>query len=168
MVNNFKEKFSKWKVQHVNPSGENLAVFRKYGHKVCAWVSEHHKVLKAVFYLQIEEAEDKDKALQEMKAKLGQDRLSQKNMRLYIEAYNNRKDITPQLAKNLQCDALLIVGSKTSHVAAAEHMHQHMDKVGLKDKRIQGDHEDLQVLLQSREIWHSNQLKMQDVPLLCK
>ncbi len=50
-------------------------------------------------------------------------------MKLYMEAYANRKDITPQLSKQLTCDALLIVGAKTSHVAAAEHMHSHMDKV---------------------------------------
>ena len=34
MVHNFKEKFSQWKVAHVNPTAENLALFRKFGHKV--------------------------------------------------------------------------------------------------------------------------------------
>ena len=29
---------------------------------------------------------------------------------------------------NMKCDALLVVGSKTSHIAAAEHMHTCMDK----------------------------------------
>ena len=28
----------------------------------------------------------------------------------------------------MKCDALLVVGSKTSHIAAAEHMHTCMDK----------------------------------------
>ena len=32
------------------------------------------------------------------------------NMKLYMEAYANRKDITPQLNKQLKCDALLLVG----------------------------------------------------------
>ena len=35
MVKNFKDKLAKWKVNKaVNPTGENLAVFRRYGHKV--------------------------------------------------------------------------------------------------------------------------------------
>ena len=34
MVSNFKEKFSHWKVSHVTPTAENLALFRKFGHKV--------------------------------------------------------------------------------------------------------------------------------------
>jgi len=49
-------------------------------------------------------------------------------MNRFIEAYANRKDITAQLKEHLKCDALLISGSKTSHIAAAEHMHAHMDK----------------------------------------
>ena len=104
MVQNFKGKFAK-----ITPSGENLAVFRKFGHK-------------------LEDAEDQDKALEEFKAQLGRE-LNKKNMKLYVEAYANRKDITTQLCTGLRCDALLVVGSKTSHVAAAEHMHSSMDKV---------------------------------------
>lgn len=121
MVNNFKDKLTKWKVSNINPSGENLALFRKFGHK-------------------LEEAEDKDRALEELRAQFGQNnqQLNRKNMRLYIDAYANRKDITPQLAKTLKCDALLIVGSKTSHVAAAEHMHQHMDKTKSSCLKIDG------------------------------
>ena len=34
MVANFKDKMSKWKVNKVDESGENLAIFRKFGHKV--------------------------------------------------------------------------------------------------------------------------------------
>ncbi len=48
MVSNFKDKFSGWKAQHVAPTAENLTLFRRFGHK-------------------LEEAEDKDKALQELK-----------------------------------------------------------------------------------------------------
>ena len=42
----------------------------------------------------------------------------------------NRVDITGKLASELRCDALLVVGSKSSQCAAAEYMHSHMDKVG--------------------------------------
>lgn len=34
MMDNFKDRFSKWKLQNINPSGEHMAAFRKYGHKV--------------------------------------------------------------------------------------------------------------------------------------
>ena len=34
MMDTFKDKLGKWKVSSVTPSGENLAVFRKFGHKV--------------------------------------------------------------------------------------------------------------------------------------
>ena len=78
---------------------------------------------------QLEEAEDKDQALEELKARMLATQINKKNMRLYIDAFANRKDITPQLMKGLKCDALLITGGKTSHIAAAEHMHQNMDKV---------------------------------------
>ena len=48
---------------------------------------------------------------------------------MYVDAYANRKDIPSQLSTGLKCDALLVVGSKTSHVAAAEHMYQNLNKV---------------------------------------
>lgn len=34
IVNNFKDRVSKWKVKNINPSGENLVMFRRFGHKV--------------------------------------------------------------------------------------------------------------------------------------
>lgn len=108
MMDTFKDKLGKWKVSSVSPSGENLAVFRKFGHK-------------------LENATDKDQALEEFKKQLGR-AVNKKNMAKYVEAYSNRKDITPLLCKGLKCDALLLVGSKTSNVAAAEHMHANMDK----------------------------------------
>ena len=81
-----------------------------------------------LFFPQLENAADKDQALEEFKKQLGR-AVNKKNMAKYVEAYANRKDITPLLAKNLKCDALLLVGSKTANVAASEHMHANMDKV---------------------------------------
>lgn len=46
-----------------------------------------------------------------------------------MDAFHARSDITHQLKTKLQCDALVVVGTKASHVHAAEYMHSHMDKV---------------------------------------
>ena len=55
--------------------------------------------------------------------------MNKKNLKLFIESYMNRMDITGKLASDLTCDALLVVGSKSSQSSAAEYMHSHMDKV---------------------------------------
>ncbi len=108
MAKNFMDRVSKWKVAHLTPSGENLALFRKFGHK-------------------LEEAEDKASALEELRKQFGM-QLNKKNVQMFCDAFANRTDITPMLSKNLKCDALLIVGAKSSQVVASEHMHQYMDK----------------------------------------
>lgn len=124
MVRNFKDKFSKWKLSgkktnvEEDVSGEDLAVFRKFGHK-------------------LEDAEDKDKALEEFRKTIGGS-INKKNMKMYVDAYANRKDITSQLSTGLKCDALLVVGSKTSHVAAAEHMYQNLNKTKSSLLKIDG------------------------------
>lgn len=55
--------------------------------------------------------------------------INKKNLKQYIDAYMNRVDISGKLAAELRCDALLVVGTKSSQCAAAEYMHSHMDKV---------------------------------------
>ena len=34
MMENLKDRFSKWKISHINPTAEQMIVFRKHGHKV--------------------------------------------------------------------------------------------------------------------------------------
>ena len=34
MMENLKDRFSKWKISNINPTGEHMIAFRKYGHKV--------------------------------------------------------------------------------------------------------------------------------------
>lgn len=107
MMNNFKDKMNKWKVAHT-PSSVDMALFRKFGHK-------------------IEEAEDKESALEQLRKQFGY-QLNKKNVRLYCDAFANRTDITTQLKSGLKCDALIIVGAKSSQVGPSENMHQFMDK----------------------------------------
>ena len=81
------------------------------------------------FFFKMEDKEDKAKAFEEFKAELSKTSINKKNLQVYIDAYMNRVDITGKLASDLRCDALLVVGSKSSQCAAAEYMHSHMDKV---------------------------------------
>ena len=34
MMENLKDRFKKWKIGHVNPTGEHVIAFRRFGHKV--------------------------------------------------------------------------------------------------------------------------------------
>ena len=77
----------------------------------------------------MEDKEDKAQALEEFKAELSKHSVNKKNMQRYIDSYMGRVDITGKLASELRCDALLVVGSKSSQCGAAEYMHTHMDKV---------------------------------------
>ena len=78
--------------------------------------------------LQLEGKEDKESALEEYKRDM-RSKINSKNLSLYMDSFHNRSDITTQLKDGLKCDALVVVGNKTSHVHAAEYMHSHMDKV---------------------------------------
>ncbi len=110
MMENLKDRFAKWKINHIQPSGEHMVTFRRFGHK-------------------LEDHEDKAQALEEFKKALGKQTVNKKNLQAYLDSYMNRVDITGKLRENLRCDALLVVGSKSSQCAAAEYMHSHMDKV---------------------------------------
>ena len=52
-----------------------------------------------------------------------------KNMSKFAHQFQKRTDILPHLKEGLKCDALLVVGTKSSNLHAAEYMHSHMDKV---------------------------------------
>ena len=50
-------------------------------------------------------------------------------MSKFAHQFQKRTDIVPHLKEGLKCDALLVVGTKSSHLHAAEYMHSQMDKV---------------------------------------
>lgn len=105
IVDGFKDKFQKFKISQ---SGDNIVAFRKFGHK-------------------LEGREDKEKALEEYKTKM-RAKINAKNLKMYTDAFMARSDIAHQLKEQLKCDALVVVGTKSSHVHAAEYMHSQMDK----------------------------------------
>jgi len=97
-----------------------MIAFRKYGHK-------------------LEDIDDKEKALMEYtKGHMRKATINKKNLKQYIDAYMNRVDISGKLAAELRCDALLVVGTKSSQCAAAEYMHSHMDKTRTSLLKVDG------------------------------
>merc|ERR1712223_421108 len=82
--------------------------------------------------------EDKAQALEDFKAELRKHSINKKNMQKYIDSYMLRVDITGKLASELRCDALLVVGSKSSQCGAAEYMHTHMDKTRTSLLKVDG------------------------------
>ena len=82
-------------------------------------------------FFQLEDTEDKEKALEKFKDEMKKGSINKKNLNKYIESFMNRVDISGKLKDELKCDALLVVGSKSSQCAAAEYMHSHMDKVSV-------------------------------------
>lgn len=116
IMESFKDKFNKWKISN---TGENVIAFRKFGHKLD------------------DTAEDKEHALQEFKSKIGLN-VNRKNLNLFMDAYLNRKDIIARLEKELTCDTLVVVGSKSAHVSAAETMFSRMDKTRSSLLKVDG------------------------------
>jgi hypothetical protein len=108
MMESFKDRFSKWQIKHINASAENIVAFRKFGHK-------------------LEDKEDKEQALEEYKEKM-KHKVNSKNMTKFTNAFMKRTDIVPNLKEGLKCDALVVVGTKSSNIHAAEYMHSQMDK----------------------------------------
>ena len=51
-----------------------------------------------------------------------------RNLRLYVESFRNRTDISAQLMDKLKCDTLLVVGDQSSFLHTTETMYQHADK----------------------------------------
>ena len=60
-------------------------------------------------------------------------KVNAKNMKKFIHAFHKRTDIVPNLKEGLKCDALVVVGTKSSNMHAAEYMHSSMDKVRIKN-----------------------------------
>jgi pimeloyl-ACP methyl ester carboxylesterase len=120
MMDNLKDRFQKWKITHVNDlTGEQMVAFRKFGHK-------------------LEDKEDKAKALEEFKSELSKRSINKRNLQRYIDSYMARVDISGKLAAEFKCDALLVVGSKSSQIGAAEYMHSHMDKTRTSLLKVDG------------------------------
>lgn len=110
----FKDKFMNWKLGHVghNPTTEQYLVFHKFGHQL----ENDDQVMK-----------DREKTIQDYQAKL-KSAINAKNLKLYVDAFLNRKDVTGLLEKNLKIDTLLLAGTKGSYGTSVAQLHTLMDK----------------------------------------
>jgi hypothetical protein len=78
--------------------------------------------------------------LEDFKDGMKKTTINKKNLKFYIDAFMNRVDISGKLKADMRCDALLVVGAKSSQVGSAEYMHSQMDKVsGYKSSTNNGD-----------------------------
>jgi pimeloyl-ACP methyl ester carboxylesterase len=113
----FKDKFQTWKLGHVghNPSTEQYLVFHKFGHNIEEQLKDD-ELLK-----------DREKTIQDYQAKL-RSAINAKNLKLYVDAFLNRKDITGLLEKNLKIDTLLLAGTKGSYTSTVQGILALMDK----------------------------------------
>lgn len=105
----FNDKIINWKLQTVgmNPTAEQYLVFHKFG-------------------AQIEKAEDKDKVINLYIKKL-KSRINPRNLRLFVDSFLNRSDLSGVLRDKMKVDTLLVTGAKASHVHTVHTMHTHMD-----------------------------------------
>ncbi|XP_046658900.1 uncharacterized protein ZK1073.1 isoform X2 [Homalodisca vitripennis] len=104
---NFKAKFVNWKGKgSVSQSAEDYLVFHKFGH------------------LMNENSPDKDKVMSDFLHKL-RGTINHSNVRLYVNAFLNRKDLP---LKQYKSDILLITGVLSSYANVVEKLFQDLDK----------------------------------------
>uniref|UniRef100_A0A1B6L4H9 AB hydrolase-1 domain-containing protein n=1 Tax=Graphocephala atropunctata TaxID=36148 RepID=A0A1B6L4H9_9HEMI len=105
---NFKAKFVNWKGKgSVSQSAEDYLVFHKFGHQ-----------------LMNENSPDKDKVMSDFLHKL-RGTINHSNVRLYVNAFLNRKDLP---LKQYKSDILLITGVLSSYANVVEKLFQDLDK----------------------------------------
>jgi len=110
----FKDKFMNWKLGQVghNQSTEDYLVYHKFGHQLI----KDDELLK-----------DREKTILDYQAKL-RSAINAKNLKLYVDAFLNRKDIASLLEKSLKIDTLLLAGAKGSYGTTVQGLHAQMDK----------------------------------------
>ncbi|XP_076368564.1 uncharacterized protein ZK1073.1-like [Tachypleus tridentatus] len=111
MMEYFKDKILNWKLQSVgmNPSAEQYLVLHKFG-------------------TQLEMVDNKEKLIQDYVENLKK-KINARNLKRYVEAYMNRKDISIAIENNLKSmDVMLVTGTKSAHVQAVHTMLAHMNK----------------------------------------
>ncbi|XP_055926521.1 uncharacterized protein ZK1073.1-like [Argiope bruennichi] len=111
MMEYFKDRYMNWKLTRdgVDQTTEQFLVMHKFG-------------------AQLDNVENKDALIQEYTEKLKR-RINPRNLRRYVEAYMNRKDIMSLVESQLRSmDVLLVSGSKATHAQSVLHMYMKMDK----------------------------------------
>ncbi|XP_013785294.1 uncharacterized protein ZK1073.1-like [Limulus polyphemus] len=111
MMEYFKDKILNWQLQTIgmNPSAEQFLVLHKFGP-------------------QLEMVDNKEKLIQEYTETLKKT-INPRNLKRYVEAYMNRKDITASIESSLSSiDVMMVTGAKAIHMQAVENMVMRMNK----------------------------------------
>ncbi|KAG1701409.1 hypothetical protein GQR58_004776 [Nymphon striatum] len=108
----FNDKVIKRRLSNVgmNPSADQYLVFHKYG-------SELEKAGSS---------EGREKLIKDY-IDILHEKINAKNLRLLVDAFLNRTDISAILKDTLKVDCLLITGLKASHLHTVDTMYNHMD-----------------------------------------
>ena len=103
----FQDKFSHWKIgSNAHDHAEEYLVLHKYGHKIG------------------EGTDDLESYKNDLRGKV-----NKKNMKKLIDSFLKRDDMTSNMDKNLQCEALLVCGTKSAaFVTNVDTMYSHCDK----------------------------------------
>ncbi|KDR23936.1 uncharacterized protein ZK1073.1 isoform X2 [Zootermopsis nevadensis] len=128
VIENFKNKFVNWKGSgSMSQSAEEYLIFHKFGHQI---VNDANS--------------DKDKVMVEFQERI-RSTLNNKNLKLYVTAFLNRKDLP---LKQCKTDILLITGVLSSYANVVEKLHRELEKTKATLLKIEraGD-----VLLQAPE-----------------
>jgi len=108
VLENFKNKFVNWKGSgSVSQSAEEYLIFHKFGHQI---VNDTNT--------------DKEKVMQEFQERI-RSAINNKNLKLYVNAFLNRKDLP---LKQCKTDILLITGVLSSYANVVEKLHRDLDK----------------------------------------
>jgi len=113
LMDYFGNKLVNWKLgQGHNPTTEQYLIFHKFGHELECVDEDVQR--------------DRETTIQDYQAKL-RSAINPKNLKLYVDAFLKRKDITDKLEKNLKIDTLLLAGAKGSYGHTVQKLHTIMD-----------------------------------------
>ncbi|XP_015604237.1 uncharacterized protein ZK1073.1 isoform X2 [Cephus cinctus] len=108
VLDNFKNKFLSWRgKEEVSQSAEEFLVYHKFGNQL---VNETNA--------------DKDKVIEEFLKRL-RGTLNPRNLKLYVNSFLTRKDIS---LKNCKTDILLITGMLSPYASVVEKLYRELDK----------------------------------------
>nr|CAD7397062.1 unnamed protein product [Timema poppensis] len=108
VMDTFKSKFVNWRgKQSMSQSAEDYLIFHKFGHQLVNNVNP-----------------DREKVLAEFQARL-RCTLNPKNLKLYVNAFLNRKDLS---LKQCKVDVLLITGLLSPYASVVEKLNRDLEK----------------------------------------
>nr|CAD7452692.1 unnamed protein product [Timema tahoe] len=108
VMDTFKSKFVNWRgKQSMSQSAEDYLIFHKFGHQLVNSVNP-----------------DREKVLAEFQARL-RCTLNPKNLKLYVNAFLNRKDLS---LKQCKVDVLLITGLLSPYASVVEKLNRDLEK----------------------------------------